>query len=212
MVPAALDMEKRAPDRRPNVPDPALTDTGGPRKTGLFRLFGPLGKRVERWLSGPAHSDPLYLSNRTVGQKARAWIIIGFVACAFAAFVYLGSTGFFGAQTAPAPAELTPAEEAARTLPNVAKVRIDGKVEVEATDAHIVHGREVTLEGTARNATSRTIPGAELTFDIADKAGSQLAAVVVKVGTLPPMASTRFRVTVPDRNAAYAIVREVHTR
>ena len=41
-----------------------------------LRWLGPLRTPVERFLSGPAPDDPLYLTNRTAGQKFKSWSLI----------------------------------------------------------------------------------------------------------------------------------------
>jgi hypothetical protein len=39
-----------------------------------------------------------------------------------------------------------------------------------------------------------------------------LGAVVARVGALEPMETARFRIPVRQANAAFALVREIHTR
>jgi hypothetical protein len=178
-----------------------------------IRWLGPLGSWIDRRLNAPAAADPLYLSNRTLGQKLRVWILVAVPCLAMAVLVWFGLSGRFASEAPPvAPAAaVPPAQIAARMLPNLDNLQVPGNHDLEVTDAHIVHGSTTTIEGSIRNNTSHPIYGAEVVFDVTDSRGSQLGGVSTRVDHLAPQTRTAFKVQIPQSNAAFALVRELHT-
>lgn len=176
-----------------------------------LRWLGPLRGPVERFISGGrAPSDPFYLSNRTFGQKVRLGILIAAPCLLVAAFFGLALVQYFGKSTPPPAPELTPAEVALRTLPNVDKdIHLDVNIEVEVVEVHVDHA-SLRLVGTLKNNTNRAV-GAEVVFDLTDAAGSQVGAVVGRVERIAPEGKANFQFPIKQQDAAFALVREVHT-
>src|SRR5690242_21949404 len=104
-------MENRPPARNPKVPGPVFAEDRS-KAPGPPQRFASLLRPFERWLSSPAPSDPLYLSNRTVGRRALVWlmVVIPLVAIGIAMYLSLNRTA---AKPSSRPVTLTPAEEAA---------------------------------------------------------------------------------------------------
>ena len=101
---------------------------------------GPLGF-LERFLSAPTPNDPFYLTNQTTGQKLRRVlmfslplvVVIGGIL--FAIFLYHP-----GSQK---PKELTPAEVAAKILPNFNKdIKLEANRDLEVMEVHFDYSGE----------------------------------------------------------------------
>jgi hypothetical protein len=68
------------------------------------------------------------------------------------------------------------------------------------------------LVGVVKNTTTREIAVVELVIDLTDSSGSQVGAVNGMVEKLPPSANKDFQISIKQRNAAFALVREVIAR
>src|SRR5579864_2286702 len=99
-----------------------------------------IARRVERFVAGSTPSDPLYISNRTLGQKIRLGLLIGTPVLAIAAFVALALNNYFNAQPAQrATAPKAPTGEiTAKVLPNLEKeYRSDSDRRIDVTEAFV---------------------------------------------------------------------------
>ncbi|HEY1340914.1 MAG TPA: FxLYD domain-containing protein [Bryobacteraceae bacterium] len=181
----------------------------GPRP---MRWLGPLRGPLERLLTTQAPSDPLYLSNRTLGQKLKlaAIIVVPVALIGVGLWMALSNRlGLAGAATTPEP---TAAEISRRVLPHLDKnIQLPANREIEVMEVHVEPGAEPKLACTVRNNTTRPIQNGEVIFDLTDVSGSQLGAVPVPV-SLQPMSSTKFQIAIRQRTAAFALVREVRTK
>jgi hypothetical protein len=172
--------------------------------------LGPLRGPVERLLSGSAPTDPLYLTNRTLGQKLLSWSLVGIPCLVLFAGIGITLSSLFD-PPAPKPAkELTAAEITAKLLPNMDK---DFKL-APASDVQVLEARVdgTRLVGRVKNTSTRAIAGAELVVDLTDADGSQVGAVSVVVEKIPPSGTRDFEIPIRQRNAATAMVREVTLR
>jgi hypothetical protein len=174
--------------------------------------LGPLRRGpVERLLSGgPAPEDPLYLTNRTLGQKILSWSLVAIPCLVLFAGIGITLSSLLD-PPAPAPAkELTAAEITAKLLPNMDK---DFKL-APASDVQVLEARVdgTRLVGKVKNTSTRAIAGAELVVDLTDADGSQVGAVSVVVEKIPPSGTRDFEIPIRQRNAAAAMVREVTLR
>jgi hypothetical protein len=165
--------------------------------------------RFARFLNGPAQSDPLYLTNRTFGQKAQRMLltvspVIVMVAGGLAAFHYMAP------KTEAAPIQLTAAELAEKTLPGFNKeIKLDVNRDVEVTEVHFEKGMMV---GSLRNTTTHPIVQATVVFELADASDSQLGGVTVTEINLARGEVRAFKQPIEQVNAASALVREVDTK
>jgi hypothetical protein len=177
------------------------------------RWLGPLRDSVDRVLSRPAPSDPLYLSNRTLDQRVKLWLAIAVPCLILAGVTALGLSHFFQAKLpGPAP-EPSAAVLAAKLLPNMGKIgNIEVNKYVQVLEAHVELEGGAKLTGTARNNTDHLIHTAEIVFNLTDQGGSQVGAVSAQVENLAPNATVRFQVPIEQTNAAFALVREVQTQ
>jgi hypothetical protein len=189
----------------------------------LIDRVDAIAKRLESFFTGRnAASDPLYLTNRTFGQKVRTCVLIGVPIAAIGVMVYLALNKQFDgpmsleravAQEAAAKAKQPTGEITAKVLPNLDKTYTsENSKDVDVIEASINRAGEATLVGKLRNNTENTVRVADLVFDVTDNEGSQLGGVSVRVENIPPRGIAPFRLVLPQRDARTALVREVHAR
>jgi hypothetical protein len=172
--------------------------------------LGPLRGPVDRLLSGgPAPSDPLYLTNRTPAQRLKFWGLIVIPGVVVLAIGYQLSRSLHA--PAPAPAkEPTAAEITAKLLPNIAKdIQLAPPTDVQVLEIRVDGAR---LVGVVKNTTKNEIAVTELVIDLTNVAGSQVGAVNGIVDRIPPSGTKEFQFPILQRNAAFALVREIRSR
>ena len=175
--------------------------------------LGRVRRPLERLLAGgAAPSDPLYLTNRSFGQKAALALLVAVPFLLVGVVLYFALGNYLVPQQAP-PQQLTPAQIAEKMLPDLKKdLNIETNRDLDIIDVHVDHGPPVRLAGVVRNNTARPIENARLVFDLTDRAGSRLGAVSTTVAAIGAHATAGFNFSVPQQEAAFAIVREVQTR
>jgi hypothetical protein len=180
-------------------------------KTQAKNWLGPLRDPIDRFLSGGASKDPLYLTNRSLGQKVKAWAVVAVPCLVIIGVVALAlSKEYFAPPDAPAQKEMTPAEVSRKILPNIPKdIVIDTNRDVEVVEVHVEHAAEVKLTGSVRNNSARHFAAVDVVFNLTDKTGSQLGAVNTHIENLAPKSVKAFQIPIPQPNAAFALVREV---
>jgi len=189
-----------------------LKPSGGPAaapKKGP-RWLVSLQDRGERMLSGgPAPNDPLYLTNRTTAQKVKAWSLIGVPCLILAAGI--GATLYVLEPHSPeAVKQPTAAEISAKILPNVGKdFKLAPAADLQVIEIIVSNSR---VTGIVQNTGKRTIAGAELIMDLTNATGSQVGAVSAIIGQIPAAGRRDFNISVKQRDATYALVREIIQR
>jgi len=181
----------------------ARPSTGAPAAKGGW---------LARFLNAPAPSDPLYLTNRSFGQKSRRALVI---ASPFVLVIGGGLAAFllFGHKTDKAPKELTSAELRAKVLPGFNKeFKLDSNKDIEIAEVHFENSGPSVMVGSFRNTTDHPIFQAVVVFELADSSRSELGAVTVTETNLAPGASRIFRKPIEQTNATYALVRDVETK
>jgi hypothetical protein len=175
-----------------------------------FGWLGPLRDPVERFLSAPAPNDPLYLSNRTPRQKLKSWSLIAMPCLVLAIGIGVTLSNFLDPPAVKPPKEPTPAEITAKLLPNVEKdLKLSPPSEVQVTEVRVDGSRVV---GVVKNTTAREIAVANIVFDLTDSTGSQVGGVSGTVEKLPASGNREFQIPIKQRDAAFAIVREIKSR
>jgi hypothetical protein len=110
-------------------------------------------------------------------------------------------------------AEPSAAELAAKLLPNVDKtIDIEVNKDVQVVEAHIEHEGGTKVAGTVKNNTNRLIHTTEIILNLTDQTGSHLGAVSAQVNNLAPNATLKFQTPIEQKDAAFALVREVQTQ
>ena len=174
-------------------------------------FFGRLRERADRFISGgPAPSDPLYLSNRTPAQKARAMALIA-VPC----FLLAVAAGIaFTVIEAPEPKpqkELSAKEIAAKVLPNFDAITLGKTADVQVAEILVKHDGGSRLEGILKNTSTHEVGVANLLIDLTDATGTQVGAVNSRVENIPAGGAKPFTIPIQRHDAAFALVREIHT-
>ena len=178
-----------------------------------MRWLGPLRRSIELFLSGgPAPSDPLYLTRRTIGQRIRFALAIGTPGVIVAGLMGLALTNHFVKKTVMPRLDLSPAEVAANMLPNMDHVKLKTNSDVDVMEAHVDRTKGTVVMGTVMNNTAHQIHSSEIVFDLTDATGSQLGGVSQKIEDLPPQIHQAFRLPIEQRTASFVLVREVKTR
>jgi len=172
-----------------------------------------IARKIEKFVGGSGPSDPLYISNRTFGQKARLALLIGTPVLAVVALMALALGNYFEPAPSPQKAAATARETGAVTA-NVLKdieknYRSESDTDCDVAEASVGGG---ALSGKLRNNSDHPVHVADVVFDLADEDGSALGAVAVRVENIAPHAIANFRLTVEQRTAKTALVRELHTR
>lgn len=169
---------------------------------------------MERLLSGgPAPTDPLYLTNRSLKQKIRSWVLIG-VPC----LVVLGGVAYV-LSSLMSPREVKPTKElsasevAAKMLPDLSKdLKMGTNHDVEVVEVKVEKLGGTKLVGTVRNTTDHEIAFAEIIVDLTNLNGSQLGAVTGTVEKIPAKGTKTFETPIAQSDAAVGLVREVNFR
>jgi len=129
--------------------------------------------------------------------------------------VYLAASGFFdkGSQLPGPGKQLTPAEIAAKMLPELNKdMHIETNKDLQVLDVVIRQTGGSKISGSVRNTTGHVIEDAEVVFELTDVRGSRVGAVSCKFARLEPKSTTPFDNSIPQADATYAIVRDVRTQ
>jgi len=167
---------------------------------------------IDRLLNGPAPSDPLYLTNQTIGQKMGRFLFMASPILLLSAAGLLVITLLIPKSTS-APKLLTAAELRNKTLPGFDKhFKLDSNPDLEVTEVHFEHTGASTIVGNIHNKSGRRITLAVVVFELADPSNSALGAVTVTELDLAPGASRAFKKPIEQTNAMSALVREVDTR
>jgi len=179
-------------------------------------------KKLERFVGGNAVNDPLYLTNRSLGQKIRIGLLIGAPVLALGWLIYLALDQQFDrpimternaakAAEAAKPKEPT-GEVTAKILPNLDKeYTSEQSRDVEVIEASVGSADHV-LSGKVRNNSDKIVNVADLVFDVTDSDGSQLGGVSVKIENIPAKGTATFRLSLPQHEGRTALVREVRSR
>jgi hypothetical protein len=171
-------------------------------------MGGSLRKLWDRILSGKTPSDPLYLSNRTWKQKLRTWLLAGSPLA-----IVLGIV-MYGLMTPPTTPEKPPSDLRAEEIAARTQIIPRDFAVPENTDLQILEvsvdktANPHAIAGTLKNNTGRFFSSAELTFDLTDEDGSAIGGASVNVQKIAPHSSSPFRFPIPQRNAAFVLVRD----
>jgi hypothetical protein len=181
-----------------------------PGQTQGRKWLGPLRGLVERILSGSAPSDPLYLTNRSLGRRIMPWSLVVIPCLLIVGLVVLALT-YSGAPVAAPKKEPTAEEAAAKVLPNLARdVKIDSNKDVEVLQVQ-VNRSAMKVTGTVRNNTAHTVAVTDVIFNLTDTSGSAIGAVSGHIENLPPKSTRDFQIPIKRQDAAFVLVRELST-
>jgi hypothetical protein len=184
-------------------------EPGAPANRGLLRR---LWERADKWASGVAPDDPLYLSNRTWKQKLRAGLLLGIPGLLVAGGLAL----VFGKVLIPKPSlpqkELSTADIMAKVLPNVEKtVNIERYTDAEMLEIFVDKAAvPPKLRGKLRNNTDHRL-SVEFVADLTGSDMTRLGAVSEQVMNIPANDSVLFDFSLNPTVADTVVVREMRT-
>ena len=170
-----------------------------------FKWLGPLRAPVERVLSGGvAPTDPLYLTNRDPIEKLKSWSLV-VIPCVILAVGVAYTLRTLNPPEVKRAAEPTAAEIAAKMqLPK--DLSIPQSPEVQVAEVHVQGTR---VYGAVQNTGTREIPVVKIGINLLDAKASQIGDVEVTVEKLAPSSRKDFQLAIRQRNAAFAMVREI---
>ena len=177
----------------------------------LGKILAPLRARVDKFLSGGQQDDPFYLSNRTITQKLKSWLVIAVPCLALAGLVtyaLLQRTATNKARSA----DLTPSQIANKMLPDYSKTLRLGDQSVSVEEVEVLQSPVPKLVGVVRNTSDRPVHSAGVVCELLNRGGSRLGAVSASVGEIAPHGTARFEVEIPQDDAARVIVREIRVQ
>jgi len=187
------------------------------------KLMGPLERldalaaKIESFLSGGRVADPLYISNRTLGQKIRVALLVTLPAVAFIGVAVVAMDRHSNPRPR-ADKEPSATPEAARPiasklLPDIEKnFTTEYSKDIDILEGRVSSGSQRTLSGKVRNRTNHLVRLADIVFSVRDLDGSELGVVAVKVENIAPHATAAFHLKLDHPTAAAVIVQEVHSR
>jgi hypothetical protein len=183
---------------------------GVPRsQTRRMRWLGRFREPLERFLNSAGSDDPFYLTNRTWGERVRVWVLLALPCVVVASVIALGVWGLIEKKEPQPARQLTPAQIAARMLPDLNKpIDLNVNSDLEVVEVRIREDGKM-LVGAVRNRTGRPISHAELVVDLTDVRGSRLGAVSAPIGQIAPKGTASFELPIQQHGAAFALVREV---
>ena len=191
-----------------------LRPAGQKSETKKIKWLGPLSGPVERFLSGgPAPTDPLYLTNRSLGQKMKSWSLIAVPCLILVVGILVALSSILDPPKVKPVEEPTGKELAAKILPTIDNnLKVEQNNDVEVLEVKIQHTGGSRLTGRVRNTTTHDIAVARIVVDLTDTSGSQVGGVEVVVENIPAMKSKDFSTPITQHNAAFALVRELGQR
>lgn len=175
--------------------------------------WGRLRERIDLWISGGADpADPLYLTHRTTAQKLRAWSVVAvplviLVGGAVLVFLTIGNR-----HDAKEAKDLSPAESAAKLLPNLNDIKIESSSSVDVVEVRVDKSAGVRVVGTVRNKSNHPIASADVTCQVTDANSTQLTSIVFHVENIAPGATKDFSVPLTQQDAAYVLVSDISSR
>ena len=187
---------------------------GAPKAPGAqFGWLGPLSRPLERFLSGGANNDPLYLTNRTTNQKVFLWALIGIPCLLLLIGIGVTTSNLLDPPEAKPVKELTAKELAAKMLPDMARdIKLPSNPDVQVMEISVQRGGAPRLAGIVHNNTSHDIAVVDLVIDLTDESGTQLGGVSGTVEKVPAHSNKNFQFPIKQKDAAFALVRDIVSR
>jgi len=176
-------------------------------------FIGRLRHRIDGWVSGgPGPSDPLYLTNRTTAQKVRAWIVIGVPLLIVVVGLGVSLSSLLDPPKPPPAKDLTPAEVAARLLPDLKDLKLQAGADIEVVELRIDRTKGLRMVGSIKNKTTHAIASADIACNLTDASGTQVGALTVHVDNIPASGIRDFEMPIKQTEAAFVLVQEIQAR
>jgi hypothetical protein len=186
----------------------------GKSQLDTFRKrFDPLRERMEIFISGRAPSDPLYLTNRTWRQKLKIAVLLVAPVVLLTVLVAIVVTNPLRFHKVEAEVRAPVEAPAPATQPKPRSGPLSASTDLEVVNIRIARdAHPPAVIGTVRNRTARKVDSAEVSYYLADAAGSMVGSDTTEVANLEPHGSVAFRAPLKFERAAYVIVRDVQPK
>jgi hypothetical protein len=172
---------------------------------------GSLRNRFRRILDGPDIHDPLYLTNRSLGQRVRLGLLVATPVVIVCALVALAVSNKITKKSAP-PVEVSAAEMAARSLPDLSQtIKVPMNTDLQVDQAAVEPVSPPYVSGIMRNTSDRRYPYAKPIFDLADATGSEIGTVSTELHDLAPHSVVKFRFPIQHTGGVFVLLREIVT-
>jgi hypothetical protein len=189
-----------------------LKPGGQKTESRSLKWLGPLSGPIERLLSGSAPSDPLYLTNRSTGQKVRSWLLIGIPCLVLVAGVGIALSNLLDPPEVKPQKELTAKEVAAKLLPNMDKeIKLATNPDIQVVEVAVRHDGGSRLAGVVHNNSAHEVATVELVVDLTDTTGSQVGGISGTVSNVPANSNKSFVFPIRQKDAAFALVRDIQS-
>src|SRR3954452_1636409 len=141
-------------------------------------------------LSGSAPTDPLYLTNRTLSQKMRPWLLIGIPCLLLVAGIGIALSRLLAPPAMRPVKELTAQEITAKLLPKLEQdLKVTANTNLQVVEVAVRQQGGPHVLGVIHNNTAHEIASLQVVVDLTDNAGSQVGGVSTIVEKLPPNAN-----------------------
>jgi hypothetical protein len=171
-----------------------------------------LSAAIERFLAKGASNDPLYLSNRSTNEKMRSWALVG-VPCLVLVIAIGVATNYLDPPEAKPLKELSAKEVASKLLPNMQQdFKLASNKEVQVTEIAVQHGGGDRLAGILHNSSDHEVRMVDLVIDLTDSSGSQVGGVSGSVENIPAKSNKPFQFPIKQKDAVFALVRDISSR
>jgi hypothetical protein len=177
------------------------------------KRLDPLRERMDVFISGRAPSDPLYLTNRTWRQKLKIAALIVAPVLLLTILLTIGAVNPF--RIHKVAADQRPPDEAPlpAALPKPSSGPLSASTDLEVVNIRISRdSHPPTVTGTIRNRTDRKVDFAEVSYYLADAAGSMMGTDSTVVANVEPYGSVAFRAPLKMAKAEYVMVRDAHPK
>jgi sarcosine oxidase delta subunit len=145
-----------------------------------------------------------------MSHKIRSWALVGIPCLVLIAGVGLVLSKLIDPPEAKQQQELTAKEIAAKTLPNLDKdIKLATNPDITVVEVAVHHDGGSRLVGVVRNTTNHEVASVELVVDLTDKTGSQVGGVSGTVTNVPSKKEKSFTFPIHQKDAAFALVRDI---
>jgi hypothetical protein len=191
-----------------------LKPSGQKTDAAQMKWLGPLRGPVERLLSGgPAPTDPLYLTNRPLSHKLRSWALVAVPCLLLVIGIGYTLSSLMDPPEAKPQKEMTAREVASKLLPNVdPNLKLASNPDIQVVEIAVHHDAGSRLVGAIRNTATHDVAAVELVVDLTDVTGSQVGGVSGTILKVPANSDKSFSIPIKQKDAAFALVREITSK
>ncbi|MCU1235954.1 MAG: hypothetical protein JWP63_3921 [Candidatus Solibacter sp.] len=191
-----------------------LKPSGQKTDAAQMKWLGPLRGPVERLLSGgPAPTDPLYLTNRPLSHKLRSWALVAVPCLLLVIGIGYTLSSLMDPPEAKPQKEMTAKEVASKLLPNVdPNLKLASNPDIQVVEIAVHHDAGSRLVGAIRNTATHDVAAVELVVDLTDVTGSQVGGVSGTILKVPANSDKSFSIPIKQKDAAFALVREITSK